>query len=150
MTFSAPSPRLLRTGLIALVASLLALPRAGAGQAGSPGGPVPVENLEVRRATLLAKLGGGVAILPLPQGPGVKQTPFFVLVGEQDGGAKVWRTVAPAWREAGVPLTIRYVPGKGHTWLFEPKQFDEAAAWLEQITAGKLPSDPAPEKPKAE
>ena len=30
------------------------------------------------------------------------------------------------------------IPGKGHTWLFGPKQLDDIATWLEQIRAGKL------------
>lgn len=98
---------------------------------------------------------GGFDILPLPNDPAVKQTPFFVLVGEQDGGSRLWRQAEPAWRQAGVPLTVRHIPDKGHAWLFGPGEVDEMCAWLEQVAAGKLPGAPAPaetkppEEPKA-
>ncbi|HUT32807.1 MAG TPA: tetratricopeptide repeat protein [Planctomycetota bacterium] len=89
----------------------------------------------------------GFALSPLPSDPAARRTPFFVLVGAKDSGAEVWRKAEPVWRAAGVPLTIRYVPDKGHTWLFGPKEVDELAAWLEALKAGK-PSAAA-EPPKA-
>lgn len=88
----------------------------------------------------------GVEIVQLPDDPAAKQTPMFVLVGDKDGGSQVWRTLEPIWRRAGVPLTIRYIPDKGHAWLFGPKELDDLAKWLEQLGAGKPPA--APEAPK--
>jgi len=82
---------------------------------------------------------GGYAAVPLPEDPGVKGTPFFVLVGEKDGGAAFWRKVEPTWREAGVPLTVRYIPGKGHAWLFGAEQMSEIEGWLKELRSGKRP-----------
>ena len=93
---------------------------------------------------------GGFDVLPLPSGEGVKRTPLFVLVGGQDGGSRVWKQVEPKWREAGVPLTIHTIPGKGHTWLFGPKQLDALCKWLGRIAKGQVPGAPAPQdSPKA-
>ena len=89
----------------------------------------------------------GYAAMPLPADPAARRTPFFVLVGDKDPGARVWRKLEPVWRKAGVPLTIRYIPGKGHAWLVGPKQLEELAAWLEQIKAGKTPGAPQPSPP---
>jgi hypothetical protein len=91
---------------------------------------------------------GGYAVVPVPDDPAVKQSPFFVLVGAADGGSRIWKQAEPAWRKAGVPLTLRIIPGKGHTWLFGSEQLDEIAKWLGEIQSGKLPSDAAPEEPK--
>ncbi len=92
---------------------------------------------------------GGLELLQVPEHPAARRTPFFVLVGAKDGGAEAWRKAEPAWRAAGVPLTVRYVPDKGHTWLFGPKEVDDLAAWLEQLKTGKLSPEPTPEPPKA-
>lgn len=84
--------------------------------------------------------GKGFDPMPLPDHPAARRTPVFVLVGDKDPGAQVWRKAEADWRQAGVPLTIRYVPDKGHTWLFGPKELDELAAWLEQLKAAKPPA----------
>jgi len=97
----------------------------------------------------LQQTPAGLALVPVPSHPAVRRTPFFVLVGAKDRGAEVWRKAEPVWREAGVPLTIRYVPDKGHEWLFGPNELDALAAWLEQLKAGKPPADPKAQPPKA-
>jgi len=84
----------------------------------------------------------GLALMPLPEHPAARRTPFFVLVGANDRGAELWRKAETAWREAGVPLTIRYVPDKGHEWLFGPKELDDLAAWLAGLKAAKPPAAP--------
>ncbi|HUW58954.1 MAG TPA: hypothetical protein VMZ92_20115, partial [Planctomycetota bacterium] len=84
------------------------------------------------------------APLPLPEGEAVKQVPMFVLVGEDDGGARFWAQIEPVWRKAGVPLTIDYVPGRGHTWLFGNFQLAALDAWLADVAAGKVPRPPEP------
>jgi len=83
--------------------------------------------------------------LTLPKSDDVKKTPFFVLVGDQDGGAQIWKKVEEPWRAAGVPITIEYVAGGKHQWLFGKSQAEKLAKWLDEIAAGKLPSD-APAK----
>ena len=71
------------------------------------------------------------------------QSPMFVLVGEQDGGSALWKSAQQSWAQGGVPLTVHYVPDKGHQWLFGKAQVTELEKWLEQVAAGKLPSQPA-------
>jgi len=85
--------------------------------------------------------GGRLEPMQLPEHPAARRTPFFVLVGEKDGGAQLWQKLEPSWRAAGVPLTLHIVPGQGHAWLFGPKQVDDLMAWLEQLKAGKLPGE---------
>ena len=95
------------------------------------------------------KPSGGFDTMPLPENIGIQQTPIYVVVGDQDNGAQVWRQAEPSWRQVGVPLTVNYIAGKGHAWLFGDKEVNDLCAWLGQVRAGKLPSGiPAPE-PKA-
>jgi Xaa-Pro aminopeptidase len=69
-----------------------------AGQAGSPAGPVPVERLAARRAALIAKLDGGLAVLrsgsqrsiegDYPQDSDYRETnDFFYLTGIEEPDA---------------------------------------------------------------
>jgi predicted esterase len=76
------------------------------------------------------------ATLSPPDSPAVKSVPIYVLVGEADQGGRgldIWRKVESTWRTAGVPLTVRTVPGKGHQWLVGPKEADALEAWLKAI-----------------
>lgn len=82
----------------------------------------------------------GYEPMELPGAAGVKETPLFVLVGAKDGGVKVWQKVQQPWKDAGVPLTIEYVPGAGHQWLFGKAQLARLEEWLDQVKAGKLPT----------
>ncbi len=86
--------------------------------------------------------GGAVSLDPVdpPTGPDAAGTPLYVLVGTKDGGARVWHKAAPAWRAAGVPLTLEYVPEKPHTWLFGKDQVARLLAWLGRVAAGEMPS----------
>lgn len=94
------------------------------------------------------KAGGGFETIPLPENIGIQQTPFFVIVGENDKGAGIWREAEPSWRQQGIPLTVTYVAGKDQGWLFGDKELDSLCAWLKQVHAGKLPSgSPAAETP---
>ena len=80
--------------------SLLVLPAALAAQAGSPAGPVPVANLQARRAALMARMGTGIAILRSaeersieaggdhPQDSDYREdNDFFYLTGVEEPGA---------------------------------------------------------------
>jgi Xaa-Pro aminopeptidase len=98
------------------VALLLGLATAAAAQAGSPAGPVPVERLTARRATLLARLGDGVAVVPAgklrsiegdyPQDSDYREAnDFFYLTGLEAPGA---RLVLVA-RTRGPDSTILYL-----------------------------------------
>jgi len=104
----------------------------------------------------IRQTAAGLKPLPIPPGEGVKSCPFFVLVGERDNGAALWRKTAPKWREAGIPLVLRFVAGKGHTWLFGADELAALDAWLAAVREGKLPSDgkaevePEPGAPGAE
>jgi predicted esterase len=81
----------------------------------------------------------------LPKDSAILKVPFFVLVGDQDGGAQLWKKVEPTWSQARIPLTIRYVAGRRHEWLFGGAETDALEQWLREIVAGKLPGQ-APEK----
>ena len=71
--------------------------------------------------------------LSLPKDDNLKHIPFFVLVGDKDGGSQVWKQVEPEWQKAGIPLTIRYVPNKGHAWLMAPEEAAALEKWLETV-----------------
>ncbi len=104
---------------------------------GRYGGLVLDAAYPVRRA------GGRMSLAMPPDDPAVRTVPFLVLVGDRDGGAGAWRRAEKRWRQKGVPLTVRYVPGKGHAWLFGKEQTAELRGWLREVAAGKLPGLPA-------
>jgi predicted esterase len=84
--------------------------------------------------------GSGRAVLLRPSDKeGFKDCPLFVLLGEQDASARVWVLSEDAYRKAGVPLTIYYVAGAGHEWLFGGAQRDKLYRWLGEVSAGRLP-----------
>ncbi len=89
-------------------------------------------------------------VLPPPKtDKAARQTPVLVLVGTRDGGAQVWKQVTAAYREAGVPLSVEYVEGKGHTWLLGSEQTQRLMAWLDEVSAGKLPATTVGKPPQA-
>jgi pimeloyl-ACP methyl ester carboxylesterase len=85
---------------------------------------------------------GPDSMLKLPEGDAKKGTPFFVLVGEADPGQMAWRGAEGPWHEAGVPLTVTYVPDGRHEWLFGADQLKALWTWLTDVAAGKLPGAP--------
>ena len=85
------------------------------------------------------------APIKLPEHEAAKRVPLFALVGEKDGGARFWRQLEPVWQRAGIPLTVHYVPDKGHTWLFGKFQLAALDAWLSDVAAGKIPRPPIAE-----
>ncbi|MCG3178431.1 MAG: hypothetical protein BIFFINMI_00758 [Phycisphaerae bacterium] len=93
----------------------------------------------------------GMAMMDLPEGKPLDGTPMFVLVGDQDGGAKVWKKAEEPFGRAGVPLVVEYIPGKGHAWLFGPPQQKRLYDWLADLAAGKLaPPTTQPDGPVEE
>jgi predicted esterase len=78
-----------------------------------------------------------------PKDAATKETPIFVAVGDQDGGAQFWRKVQGDWLGAGVPLVVHYVPGAKHQWLFNKAVTAELERWLTDVAAGKLPATAA-------
>jgi dienelactone hydrolase len=68
-----------------------------------------------------------------PEGDGAPSVPMLVLVGAKDRGAALWRKTEARWRKAGVPLTIRYVKGLGHQWLFGDEEQAALDAWLSSL-----------------
>lgn len=88
----------------------------------------------------------GYEPMALPADDAVKDVPLFVLVGEKDGGSRIWKKVQQKWKDAGVPLTIFYVPDAGHQWLLGKSQLAELESWLDQVKAGKKPTS-LPAKP---
>lgn len=104
--------------LLVALSALAGMPlAAGAGQEGSPAGPVPAERLAARRAALLERLGSGVAVVPSaelrslerdhPQDSDYRESNgFFYLTGLEAPGA---RLVLVA-RRSGPDSTILYLP----------------------------------------
>jgi predicted esterase len=109
--------------------------------------PAPLGGLVLDAAypiDLKAMNEGRVVPAKLPAGDALKKVPFFVLSGEKDGGTSVWQQVEADWRKAGVPLTLEYVPGKEHEWMFDETRLATLAKWLEEVAKGKLPGAPEP------
>jgi predicted esterase len=79
---------------------------------------------------------GDAVVLAPPRGDAVKTIPIFVLVGEKDVLLPVWKRAEKPWREAGVPLTVRVVPGKGHEWLFGEAEVAALEEWLAALPGG--------------
>jgi pimeloyl-ACP methyl ester carboxylesterase len=94
----------------------------------------------------LEERDGKNELMELPSEPAVKEVPLFVLVGSKDPVAVAWRKVESKWRNLGLPLTIRYVSGKRHEWLFAESETAELETWLDALA--KRMSTAAP--PRAE
>jgi predicted esterase len=76
---------------------------------------------------------GEISPLVLPGAAEPGAVPMFVLVGEDDPGSALWRKAEAPWRAAGVPLRVLYVPGAGHTWLFDPAKMRDLNDWLAEL-----------------
>jgi Xaa-Pro aminopeptidase len=97
--------------------TLLALPAALAAQAGSPAGPVPVANLQARRAALLERMGNGIAILRSSESRSIERdypqdsdyredNDFFYLTGIEEPGS--WLVLIA--RDTAADEAILYLP----------------------------------------
>jgi predicted esterase len=75
----------------------------------------------------------------LPESPAIAKVPLFVVVGDRDGGSRLWKEADTAWRAAGVPLTLMLVPGQKHAWLIQGKEQEALDHWLRDLAAGRLP-----------
>jgi hypothetical protein len=92
---------------------------------------------------------GKLAATKPPADDAVKKV--FVLVGDQDGGLRIWDMAEADWRKAGVPLTIDRVAGGRHEWLATGDHLRKLLAWLGDVAAGKRPTDvPSAPAPKAD
>jgi predicted esterase len=91
----------------------------------------------------------GLSIRRPPKDDAIQKVPIFVIVGERDGGARIWKEAEPIWRGAGVPLVVHFIPEKVHQWLFGPEQLDELDKWLKEVGEGKLPGAAQPPQPPA-
>lgn len=85
---------------------------------------------------------GGYGMVPPPTGDAVRKCPVYAILGDQDGGTQFWVRCEDAYRKAGVPLTLHYVGGQGHTWLFGEAQRPRLYAWLAEVSAGRAPGGP--------
>lgn len=94
--------------------------------------------------------GGQLVAAPPPKNEGIRNVPIFVLVGGKDGGAKLWRGIEDKWRQAGVPLIVRVIEGRGHEWLLGAKEQAALEDWLDQVAKGGKPVGKSPSsKPAA-
>ena len=79
---------------------------------------------------------GKQSLMALPAAD-FKKAPLFILVGADDVVAASWRKLESTWIEAGVPLTIRYVKGRGHEWLFGDEEKAALEQWLGAVADGR-------------
>ena len=93
---------------------------------------------------------GRVAVMKLPADEAYKRVPILAFVGEKDGGAKFWKSAAPVWQTEGLPLVLKTVADKGHTWLISRAEWSAVDDWLKDVAAGKAPNDPVPQVPAEE
>ncbi|MCE9638298.1 MAG: hypothetical protein K8T90_21565 [Planctomycetes bacterium] len=75
----------------------------------------------------------------LPKGEAVKSVPIYVLVGDKDGGTRLWTQVEADWIAAGVPLHVRTIADGRHEWLLRADEEPAVRAWLRDVAAGKTP-----------
>jgi len=83
-------------------------------------------------ATYLKTRKGKLQTLPQLDSDDASHPPMFVLVGDRDGGKRLWQQAQEQWKD-DVPLTVEYVEGKGHTWLFGKAQVEALFTWLEAL-----------------
>ena len=91
---------------------------------------------------------GKVTALTLPKNEAIKKTPIFAICGDKDGGTQMWKNVHDSWVKAGVPLALHVIPNGVHQWLFGKSQTEDLVKWLDDVAAGKLPSDVVEEAAK--
>jgi pimeloyl-ACP methyl ester carboxylesterase len=95
-------------------------------------------------------IDGKDVLLAPPDHPAIGQVPLFVLVGGEDPLLWVWEKVKGPWLEAGVPLSVHVVPGKGHAWLFGEEQVAALGLWLDGIAPLPGAEDQAVAPPQEE
>jgi ankyrin repeat protein/predicted esterase len=87
-------------------------------------------------------IGPQQSAIELPKSEPGRKVPMFVLVGTKDGGCPLWKRVEPDWLKGGVPLTVRYIEGRGHEWLVGAAEADALDKWLGDAPAA-APALPA-------
>lgn len=97
----------------------------------------------------LDEVNGKQMAMDPPSDPRARFTPLFVLVGDKDPVSKSWSDVESAWRAAGIPLTIRRVPDKGHEWLFGEAEIAALADWMKGLTSASCQAVAPPQEEPA-
>ncbi len=82
---------------------------------------------------VVAGAGGKFTNMELPKDAATRKIPMFVLVGLKDGGSQVWKQMEAPFKQAGTPLTVTYIEGRGHEWLFGNSELDALEKWLAEI-----------------
>jgi poly(3-hydroxybutyrate) depolymerase len=78
--------------------------------------------------------GGATRDLEPPPGEGARTTSLLVFEGAKERGARMWQGVLKPWRDAGIPLELRVVPGRGHEWLLAvPAEREAFLGWIENL-----------------
>lgn len=108
------------------------------------GAPERFGGLVLDGAAPVMQQGGRAVGWPLPPPERARGTPLLVLAGALDPSAARWGESAPRWESAGVPITLRVVPGEGHAPLFDGIARRDLDAWLSEIqsTRGALRGGP--------
>ncbi len=84
-----------------------------------------------------AYAAGKVKMLSLPDQKDFSPAPVFVLVGDKDGGARLWKEAQAQWTDRIPHFTVHYVPNGRHAWLFGKDQVRQLDAWLGKVLADK-------------
>lgn len=94
-------------------------------------GTVPAlvsDNAAIQLTLPPADLAGGTAVLSF--------------VGEQESGASAWAKAAPQWLAAGIPLTLKIVPARGHQWLISETETTLLDTWLTAVSESSTTPHP--------
>lgn len=105
--------------------------------------PAGLGGLVLDAAYPVRMVGGKAVAMALPANEAARKVPMFVLVGTKDGGSQIWKQVEQPYRQAGVPLSILYLDGRGHEWLFGANELEALEKWLGELAAAP-PAQPAP------
>jgi len=96
------------------------------------------------------KRGERQVILGPPMDPAIKHVPVLAFVGALDPSLRVWQEAEEPWLRAGVPLTLRIVPNKGHAWLIEGSERELLDRWLAGVRRADAENGQAVSPPQEE
>lgn len=78
--------------------------------------------------------------MELPENPGARRVPMFVLVGGKDQGAEMWKQMEATLRAGGIRASVNVVPDRGHEWLFGENELQLLDLWIQEIARNDRPS----------
>ncbi len=140
--------------LLPLLALGALLPLPATAQVGSPGGPVPVEQLQARRAAVLKAMRPGVAVITaakvrvtavdFTQDADYRESPdFFYLTGVESPDARLVLIKTDSTAEGEVRLFLTRPPAVADIWSAARTYADSIAARVTGLTLADICPIPA-------